>query len=36
VVDLRRALMAQASLSDDDLAPNPMPALRSVEMFTVA
>jgi phage tail protein X len=36
VVELRRALMVQAGLQDDDLIPNPMPALRSVEMFTVA
>jgi hypothetical protein len=34
--DLRRALMAGAKLRDQDLAPNPMPALRNVEMFTVA
>jgi pilus assembly protein FimV len=34
--DLRQALMAGASLTDQDLVPNPMPALRSVEMFTVA
>jgi hypothetical protein len=34
--ELRRALMAAASLSDQDLVPNPMPALRNIEMFTVA
>ncbi len=34
--DLRRALMAEAQLTDQDLLPNPMPALRNVEMFTVA
>ncbi|HUP29982.1 MAG TPA: hypothetical protein VM122_07415 [Usitatibacter sp.] len=34
--DLRRALMAEAQLNDHDLLPNPMPALRNVEMFTVA
>jgi len=34
--DLRQALMAEASLTDRDLTPNPMPALRKVEMFTVA
>jgi hypothetical protein len=34
--DLRQALMAEASLTDQDLVPNPMPALRNVEMFTVA
>ena len=36
VIELRRALMVQAGLTEEDLAPNPMPALRSVEMFTVA
>ncbi|WP_212757244.1 hypothetical protein [Usitatibacter rugosus] len=35
-VDLRRALMDEAGITDEDLTPNPMPALRSVEMFTVA
>jgi len=35
-VELRRALMEEARITDDDLTPNPMPALRSVEMFTVA
>ncbi len=34
--DLRRALMQDAGLKDEDLVPNPMPALRSVEMFSVA
>ncbi len=34
--ELRRAVMAQAGLSERDLVPNPMPALRNVEMFTVA
>lgn len=33
--ELRRALMARASVDERDLAPNPMPALRSVEMFSV-
>jgi hypothetical protein len=33
--ELRQALMAQAALSEQDLAPNPMPALRKAEMFTV-
>lgn len=33
--DLRRALMARANVEDRDLVPNPMPALRSVEMFSV-
>ena len=34
--ELRNALMARAQLVETDLAPNPMPALRNVEMFTVA
>jgi len=34
--ELRRKLMSQASLNEQDLQPNPMPALRSIEMFTVA
>ena len=34
--DLRKAVMADAGISDGDLLPNPMPALRNVEMFTVA
>lgn len=34
--ELRQALMADAALSEQDLIPNPMPALRNVEMFTVA
>ena len=34
--ELRNALMAEARISDQDLIPNPMPALRNVEMFTVA
>ncbi len=34
--ELRKALMIQAGLTEQDLAPNPMPALRNVEMFTVA
>lgn len=34
--ELRNALMVEASLTEQDLVPNPMPALRSVEMFTVA
>jgi pilus assembly protein FimV len=33
--DLRRSLMARARVEDRDLAPNPMPALRSIEMFSV-
>jgi hypothetical protein len=34
--ELRRALMAQAAVQERDLVPNPMPALRRVEMFSVA
>ena len=34
--DLRKAMMAEAGITDSDLLPNPMPALRNVEMFTVA
>lgn len=34
--ELRNKLMAQAGLSENDLVPNPMPALRNIEMFTVA
>jgi hypothetical protein len=34
--DLRKAVMAEAGIADSDLLPNPMPALRNVEMFTVA
>ena len=34
--ELRRGLMAQAGLNENDLVPNPMPALRNIEMFTVA
>jgi pilus assembly protein FimV len=34
--ELRKALMADAALGEQDLVPNPMPALRNVEMFTVA
>jgi pilus assembly protein FimV len=34
--DLRKAVMAEAGITDADLLPNPMPALRNVEMFTVA
>lgn len=33
---LRRALLAEAKIAETDLVPNPMPALRSVDMFTVA
>lgn len=36
MVELRRALLESAAVAEEDLAPNPMPALRSVEMFTVA
>jgi hypothetical protein len=34
--ELRMKLMAQATLTEQDLQPNPMPALRNIEMFTVA
>jgi hypothetical protein len=34
--DLRKAVMAQAGIMEGDLLANPMPALRNVEMFTVA
>jgi len=34
--ELRKALMAAAAINEQDLIPNPMPALRNVEMFTVA
>jgi len=34
--ELRAALLADAGLSESDLVPNPMPALKQVEMFTVA
>jgi pilus assembly protein FimV len=34
--ELRKAIMAEAGIMDGDLLPNPMPALRNVEMFTVA
>ena len=34
--ELRKALMARAGIAEGDLVPNPMPALRNVEMFTVA
>lgn len=33
--ELRMSLMAGASLTEQDLVPNPMPALRGVEMFHV-
>ena len=33
--ELRRALMTRAAVEERDLVPNPMPALRSVEMFSV-
>jgi hypothetical protein len=34
--ELRKTLMAEARINEQDLTPNPMPALRNVEMFTVA
>jgi hypothetical protein len=33
--ELRRSLMSRDAVEERDLAPNPMPALRSVEMFPV-
>jgi pilus assembly protein FimV len=34
--ELRRSLLAQAGLSEADLIPNPLPALKQVEVFHVA
>ncbi len=34
--DLRKSLMSGAGVTEQDLVPNPMPALRNVEMFRVA
>ncbi|MEO5675963.1 MAG: hypothetical protein ABIQ84_00320, partial [Usitatibacter sp.] len=34
--ELRMKLMTEAFLTEQDLVPNPMPALRSVDMFNVA
>lgn len=34
--ELRRKLLGEAGISEADLIPNPMPALKNVEMFTVA
>jgi len=34
--ELRHALMSGAGVADEDLAPNPLPALRDAETFTVA
>jgi pilus assembly protein FimV len=34
--ELRQGLMGRAALSERDLDPNPMPALRTIEMFRVA
>ncbi len=34
--ELRNALMADAGIREEDLVPNPMPALRNIEMFSVA
>jgi hypothetical protein len=34
--ELRKALMSGAGVVEQDLVPNPMPALRDAEMFTVA
>jgi hypothetical protein len=34
--ELRRTLMVDAGINEQDLVPNPMPALRNIEMFNVA
>lgn len=34
--ELRKTLMVDAGINEQDLVPNPMPALRNVEMFSVA
>jgi len=34
--ELRKGLMADAGINEPDLVPNPMPALRNIEMFNVA
>jgi hypothetical protein len=34
--ELRKTLMADAGINEQDLVPNPMPALRNIEMFSVA
>ena len=34
--ELRKRVMCDAGIGEGDLVPNPMPALRSIEMFTVA
>jgi hypothetical protein len=34
--ELRMVLMQNAGLTEQDLLPNPMPALRNVEMFNLA
>ncbi|MFZ3322287.1 MAG: hypothetical protein WA190_07930 [Usitatibacter sp.] len=34
--ELRRTLMTDAGIDEQDLVPNPMPALRNIEMFNVA
>lgn len=34
--ELRKTLMADSGINEQDLVPNPMPALRNVEMFSVA
>ena len=34
--ELRKTLMAGAGINEQDLVPNPMPALRNIEMFSVA
>ncbi|HST01728.1 MAG TPA: hypothetical protein VLJ84_08715 [Usitatibacter sp.] len=34
--ELRKTLMSDSGINEEDLVPNPMPALRNVEMFSVA
>jgi len=34
--DMRKTLMTDAAMREQDLIPNPMPALRNVEIFSVA
>ena len=34
--ELRKTLMSEAGIGEQDLVPNPMPALRNIEMFSVA
>ena len=34
--ELRMTLMSDAGIAEQDLVPNPMPALRNIEMFNLA